>query len=118
MSRTSIDGLTVRPSRSLKPRSNSTSAPRSKTKNTARTTDITRPKTRSNSSFKQNPLDEDFIGPVEGLSLTDVDEQFSETNTDDWSELLNEFGYNMDSNKKRTVDYDMNIKRHKNSESR
>lgn len=33
-------------------------------------------------------------------------------------ELLNEFGYNMDSNKKRTVDYDKNIKRHKNSESR
>ena len=101
MSRTSIDGLTVRPSRSLKPRSNSTSAPRSKTKNTARTTDITRPKTRSNSSFKQNPLDEDFIGPVEGLSLTDVDEQFSETNTDDWSELLNEFG------DKKTLDTDL-----------
>lgn len=101
MSRTSIDGLTVRPSRSLKPRSNSTSAPRSKTKNTARTTDITRPKTHSNSSFKQNPLDEDFIGPVEGLSLTDVDEQFSETNTDDWSELLNEFG------DKKTLDTDL-----------
>lgn len=33
-------------------------------------------------------------------------------------ELLNEFGYNLDSNKKRTIDYDMNIKRHKNSESR
>lgn len=33
-------------------------------------------------------------------------------------ELLNEFGYNMDSNKKRIVDYDMNIKRHKNSESK
>lgn len=33
-------------------------------------------------------------------------------------ELLNEFGYNMDSNKKRTIDYDMHIKRHKNSESR
>jgi len=33
-------------------------------------------------------------------------------------ELLNEFGYNMDSNKKRIVDFDMNIKRHKNSASR
>ncbi len=33
-------------------------------------------------------------------------------------EFLNEFGYNMDSNKKRTMDLDMNIKRHKNSESR
>lgn len=33
-------------------------------------------------------------------------------------ELLNEFGYNMDSNKKRVIDYDNNIKRHKNSESR
>lgn len=33
-------------------------------------------------------------------------------------EYLNEFGYNMDSNKKRVIDYDNNIKRHKNSESR
>lgn len=33
-------------------------------------------------------------------------------------ELLNEFGYNMDSNSKRVIDYDNNIKRHKNSESR
>ena len=33
-------------------------------------------------------------------------------------ELLNEFGYNIDSNKKRIEDYDMKIKKHKNSESR
>ena len=33
-------------------------------------------------------------------------------------EYLNEFGYNIDCNKKRIVDYDMKIKRHKNSESK
>lgn len=33
-------------------------------------------------------------------------------------EYLNEFGYNMDSNKKRYVDYDLKVIRHKNSESR
>lgn len=33
-------------------------------------------------------------------------------------ELLNEYGYNIDSNKKRIDDYEMKIKRHKNSESR
>ena len=33
-------------------------------------------------------------------------------------ELLNEYGYNFDSNKKKIVDDEMNIKRHKNSESR
>lgn len=33
-------------------------------------------------------------------------------------EILNEFGYNLDSNKNRTIDYDMKVKRHKNSESR
>ncbi len=33
-------------------------------------------------------------------------------------EYLNEFGYNLDCNKKRFIDYDMNIKRHKNSESK
>ncbi len=33
-------------------------------------------------------------------------------------ELLNEFGYNMDSNKKRICDEEIKIKRHKNSESR
>ncbi len=33
-------------------------------------------------------------------------------------EILNEFGYNMDSNKKRIDDMEMKIKRHKNSESR
>ena len=33
-------------------------------------------------------------------------------------ELLNEYGYNIDSNKKRIDDFEMKIKRHKNSESR
>ncbi len=33
-------------------------------------------------------------------------------------ELLNEFGVNMDTNKKQVVDYDMQIKRHKNSDCR
>ena len=33
-------------------------------------------------------------------------------------EYLNEFGINMDSNKKKVVDFDLQIKRHKNSESR
>ena len=33
-------------------------------------------------------------------------------------EYLNEFGYNIDSNKRRVVDSEMQIKRHKNSESR
>ncbi len=33
-------------------------------------------------------------------------------------ELLNEYGYNLDCNKKRVVDCDMKIKRHKNSESK
>ncbi len=33
-------------------------------------------------------------------------------------EYLNEFGYNMDSNKKRYIDYDLKVTRHKNSESR
>ena len=33
-------------------------------------------------------------------------------------EFLNEFGVNMDSNKKRVVDFEMQIKRHKNSDSR
>lgn len=31
-------------------------------------------------------------------------------------ELLNEFGVNMDCSKKQAVDYDMQIKRHKNSD--
>lgn len=31
-------------------------------------------------------------------------------------ELLNEFGVNMDCSKKQVVDYDMQIKRHKNSD--
>ncbi len=33
-------------------------------------------------------------------------------------EILNEFGYNIDSNKKRIDDLEMKIKRHRNSESR
>ncbi len=33
-------------------------------------------------------------------------------------EFLNEFGYNIDSNKKRVDDYEMKIKRHRNSESK
>lgn len=33
-------------------------------------------------------------------------------------EYLNEFGYNIDSNRKRYIDYDIKVKRHKNSESR
>ena len=33
-------------------------------------------------------------------------------------ELLNEFGVNMDPNKKQVVDFDMQVKRHKNSDCR
>ena len=33
-------------------------------------------------------------------------------------EYFNNYGYNVDSNKKRIIDYDMQIKRHKNSESK
>ena len=33
-------------------------------------------------------------------------------------ELLNEFGMNMDTNKKQIVDFDMQVKRHKNSDCR
>jgi hypothetical protein len=33
-------------------------------------------------------------------------------------EYLNEYGYNIDSNSKRVLDMDMQIKRHKNSESK
>ena len=33
-------------------------------------------------------------------------------------EYINEFGINMDSSKKRIVDFDMQINRHKNSESK
>ena len=33
-------------------------------------------------------------------------------------ELLNEFGVNMDTNKKQVVDFDMQVKRHKNSDCR
>ena len=33
-------------------------------------------------------------------------------------EILNVFGYNIDSNKKRIDDLEMKIKRHRNSESR
>ena len=31
-------------------------------------------------------------------------------------EILNDYGVNMDSNKKQVVDFDMQIKRHKNSD--
>lgn len=31
---------------------------------------------------------------------------------------LNEFGFNIDSSKRKTIDYDMQIKRHRNSESK
>ena len=33
-------------------------------------------------------------------------------------EFLNEFGVNIDSSKKKIVDYDLQIKRHKNSDCR
>jgi len=33
-------------------------------------------------------------------------------------ELLNEYGVNMDTNKKQVVDFDIKIKRHKNSDCR
>ena len=33
-------------------------------------------------------------------------------------EYLNEYGYNIDCNSKRIIDYEMRIKRHKNSESK
>ena len=33
-------------------------------------------------------------------------------------ELLNEFGVNMDTNKKQVIDFDMQVKRHKNSDCR
>lgn len=33
-------------------------------------------------------------------------------------ELLNDFGINMDTNKKQVIDFDMQIKRHKNSDCR
>jgi len=33
-------------------------------------------------------------------------------------ELLNEFGVNMDTNKKQVIDFDMQIKRHRNSDCR
>ena len=35
-----------------------------------------------------------------------------------WYELLNEYGVNMDTNKKQVIDFDMQIKRHKNSDCR
>lgn len=33
-------------------------------------------------------------------------------------ELLNEFGFNFDSSSKQVIDYDLQIKRHKNSDCR
>lgn len=93
MGRTSIDGLTVRSTRSTKTRSASTAASRPKTKTTVRTrrtTDITKPATRQ--TTKTKAVDADFLGPVEGLGLAEPDNQFTETSDDDWSDLLNEFG--------------------------
>lgn len=91
MGRTSIDGLTVRSARSSKP--SGTAAPRPKTKTTVRTrrtTDITRP---TATRKRKVTADEDFLSPVEGLDLSEVnDNDFTDASSDDWSELLNEFG--------------------------
>lgn len=91
MGRTSIDGLTVRSARSSKP--GGTAAPRPKTKTTVRTrrtTDITRP---TATRKRKVTADEDFLSPVEGLDLSEVnDNDFTDASSDDWSELLNEFG--------------------------
>ncbi len=91
MGRTSIDGLTVRSARSSKP--SGTAAPRPRTKTTVhtrRTTDITRPTTARK---RKVAADEDFLSPVEGLDLSEAnDNDFTDASSDDWSELLNEFG--------------------------
>lgn len=91
MGRTSIDGLTVRSARSSKP--SGTAAPRPRTKTTVhtrRTTDITRP---TATRKRKVAADEDFLSPVEGLDLSEAnDNDFTDASNDDWSELLNEFG--------------------------
>jgi len=104
MSRTSIDGLTVR---SSKPRS--TAVSRSKTKTTVRTrraTDITKPTSSATAARKrQIKANEDFLSPVEGLNLAEADDNgFTDANSDDWSELLNELG-----DKKSTEDDDLGL---------
>lgn len=95
MARTSIDGLTVRSSHPSKaPNLGATSA-RPKKKAPARSkrvTDITKPTKRSAPTSHQTLLgEEDFLGPSESLGLTATEEQFTDANNDDWSELLNEF---------------------------
>lgn len=91
MGRTSIDGLTVRSARSSK--LSGTAAPRPRTKTTVhtrRTTDITRP---TATHKRKVTADEDFLSPVEGLDLSEAnDNDFTDASNDDWSELLNEFG--------------------------
>lgn len=94
MGRTSIDGLTVRSTRSTKPRSTSTAASRPKTQTTVRTrrtADIMKPTSRPTTRSK-TVADTDFLSPVEGFGLTEPDNQFTETDGDDWSDLLDEFG--------------------------
>lgn len=99
MGRTSIDGLTVRSARPATPRrTRSTTTSRPKTKTTVRTrqtTDITRPATRTRQAKSAPAPIDDFLSPVEGLGLADdndTTEQFTDAGTEDWSELLNEFG--------------------------
>lgn len=94
MGRTSIDGLTVRSTRSTKTRSTSATASRPKTKTTVRTrrtTDITKPVATSTTS-RAKAVDTDFLGPIEGLDLAEPDNQFTENDDGNWSDLLNEFG--------------------------
>lgn len=90
MSRTSIDGLTVRSSRRRSP-SGGAPVAHSQTKTTTRTTDITKP-TRSPSHKSKQPSSMDFLGPIEGLELASPDSQFTDADDGDWSDLLNEFG--------------------------
>jgi len=96
MSKTSIDGLTVRSSRPAQPRVGAT-ATHPKTKNpkakatarTGRATDITKP-IAPNSKSKPAAQNTEFLGPVEGLDIAAPDNQFTDGNTADWSELLDQ----------------------------
>lgn len=101
MSKTSIDGLTVRRTRSAKPHDVGVVAARPKAPmiHTGRATDITKPKTKKAPARPSEPKDE-FLGPIEGLELAGVDEQFVEGDDGDWSEILDEF------NGKKTKDTD------------
>lgn len=100
MGRTSIDGLTVRSARQMTTRRTSpTTVSRSKKKPTIthsrRTTDITKPVTQNSAApnHKANSaIIDDFVSPIEGLGLAETTEQFTDADSDDWSELLNEFG--------------------------